>query len=381
MSFFWKFLCSNVLAVLMVTACPGCTMVKTIAGDGTPGCSDGPGLSARFNQPSGVLTDPWVNIYVADAGCHQVRQIVHGAGNVTTFAGTGSFGCQNGNVLKQAQFNYPVDIARDPGGNYFVADRNNHTIRKITAAGMVSTLAGVCQKAIGPTECQPHVKPCNVNVTVPEVATVDPANDDIPQALFNRPSAVVVDGSGNVLVADYGTCSVRKIDPHGTVTTIGKKDGTKIPSIVHCCTCRGPFQHPAGIDTDAAGNIYVSEFWGHRISKIDIATENVTTIAGTSFGFRDGPGAEAKFYHPYHISVDKLTGDIYVADLGNSKIRKIANDAVHTVSTFAGTGVSGFHDGKAADAEFNHPRGIEYVKKLLLYIGDTYNHRVREIDP
>ncbi|MBI5748438.1 MAG: hypothetical protein HZA00_04875 [Nitrospinae bacterium] len=359
-----------------------CTTVKTVAGTGVAGCVDGAGLASTFNDPSGVVTDPWQNIYVADSGCNKIRQVVHGPNNVTSYAGTGTAGCADGNVLTTATFRSPVDVARDTAGNYYVADQQNHVIRKIDqGSGIVTTVAGQCGQALlPPQECQEGVKPCLVKTKVPDVVSVK-------VALFSSPSGVAVDNVGNIYVADYGTCSVRKIDTKGVVTTVGKKDGEKVPAYATCCgQCTGPFSYPTGIDVDAAGNIYVVEYWGHKISKIAAATENITVLAGSNWGYKDGPGNQAAFMHPYHLVLDQATGDIYVADLGNNRIRKIANDAAHTVSTLAGDGVLGFKDctsigSSVKCAEFNHPRGIEFVKKLLLYIGDTGNNRIREIDP
>ncbi len=367
-------------ALYCIVALSACTSVKTIAGTGTAGCADGPGLAATLNEPSGITTDPWQNIYIADSGCNKIRQIVHGAGNVTTFAGTGTVGCADGAVLTAAQFHNPMDVVRDSAGNYYVADQSSHLIKKITPAGTVETIAGQCDKALSaPKVCQDNKEPCAVSTPVP-------AKVSAREALFNSPAALAVDNKGNIFVADWGTCSVRKIDVEGIVTTIGKRDGKDVPASVTCCSCSGPFPYPSGIDLDAAGNIYVSEYYGHKISKIDAATREISTWAGGTWGYRDGPGNQAAFLYPYHIAVDKATGDIYVADLGNNRIRKIANDAARTVSTLAGDGVIGFKDCSAIGstvpcAEFNNPRGIEYVKKLLLYIGDTKNHRVRELDP
>jgi len=368
----------SVVVISILFLLSACTTVRTIAGNGTDGCANGAGLSSEFKAPSGLDTDPWENVYVADSGCNMIRQIVHGPGNVTPYAGTGTAGCTNGDVLTTAEFNYPVDITRDSAGNYYVADQQNHVIRKISPAGIVSTVAGQCGQALLPPQSCLEETPCSVKTPVPEVVSVK-------EALFSRPSGVAVDNSGNIFVADYGTCSIRKIDTNGLVTTIGKKDGKKVSAYVRCYgQCDGPFSYPTGIDVDSAGNIYVSEYWGNRISRIDAATENITVLAGSGWGYKDGPGAQASFMHPYHLVLDQTSGDIYVADLGNNRIRKIANDATHTVSTLAGDGVLGFNDctkiGSSADcAEFNHPKGIEFVKKLLLYVGDTGNKRIREI--
>jgi sugar lactone lactonase YvrE len=353
---------------------PACINVQTVAGSGDAGCGDGASVSADFKDPSGITVDPWGSIFVADAGCNKIRRIAAGDFFVTTYAGTGAPGCTDGDALNTAKFNYPVDIDRDTAGNYYVADRNNHVIRKITQAGTVETIAGTCgTPLVAPEECVPNEAPCSVKSIVPETVAVS-------DVLFNNPSGVAVDKSGNIYIADYGTCSVRKIDVrNGVVTTIGKKNGVRMSANVGCCGCAGSFRYPTGIDIDSAGNIIVAEYWGHKISKIDAATEEITVIAGNSFGFRDGPGDQASFMHPYHLSVDTATDTIYVVDLGNNRIRKIANDDSHTVSTLAGNGVLGYRDGKATDAEFNHPRGIEFIEYLLVYVGDTGNHRIREI--
>lgn len=354
-----------------------CCKVSTKAGSGTAGFSDGPSSTAKFNRPSGLVTDPWQNIYIADFENHRIRQIVHGPGNVTTFAGTGTAGCNDGDPLTRAQFDHPVDIARDAAGNYYVADWNNHAIRKIDiGTGMVTTFAGQCGKAA------PRPDDCGGWIVVPDSIPAD-------SAFFRYPSGIAVDPEGNVYVADYGTCSVRKID---AITRLVTLVGKKAYASVGCCDCDGFFDNPTGIDLDAAGNIYVAEYWGKcQIKKID-PSGAITVWAGTGQGYKDGPGiTEARFMHPYHLVVDKATGNIYVADMGNNRIRKIANDAAHTVCTVAGNGVSGFnddtwrgsccgyHDG--GDAQFNGPKGIEFVKQLLIYVGDTENHRIREIDP
>jgi DNA-binding beta-propeller fold protein YncE len=354
-----------------------CCKVSTVAGTGVPGSTDGPPATAQFNNPSGLVTDPWQHIYVADYENNKIRQIAHGTYTVSPFAGTGTAGCIDGHMLKQAQFYHPVDIARDATGNFYIADQGNQVIRKINiGTGMVTTIAGQCNKQF------PRPYGCNDWIAVPESVPAD-------SALFSSPSGIAVDPEGNVYVADFGTCSVRKINAaSGLVTLVGKKASAS----VGCCGCQGLFSNPTGIDLDAKGNIYVAEYWGAcQIKKID-PSGTVTVWAGTVQGYRDGPGTtEARFMHPYHIVVDKTTGNIYVADLGNNRIRKIANDAAHTVCTVAGNGVSGFSDdswiggcckhNSGGDAEFNHPRGIEFVEELLLYVGDTENHRIRKIDP
>ena len=375
-----KQICKIVLVVagiFFLCLLTSCCRVTTKAGSGTAGFSNGPPATAQFNRPSGLVTDPWQNIYIADSENHRIRQIVHGPGNVTTFAGTGTVGCDDGDPLMKAQFNHPVDIARDAAGNFYIADRNNHAIRKIDiGTGIVTTFAGQCGNPF------PEPDGCEDWIAVP---------DSVPKdtALFRYPSGIAVDKSGNVYVADYGTCSIRKIDAvTGLVTLVGVNAAATTD--VGCRRCRGLFRWPTGIDLDAAGNIYVADHWGqHQIKQVNPAG-NVIVWAGNGPGYRDGPGSDARFRHPYHLVLDKDNGNIYVADMGNNRIRKIMNDAAHTVCTMAGNGVSGFNNDtwrgdccrhhNGGDAQFNQPRGIEFVEQLLLYIGDTNNHRVRKIE-
>jgi DNA-binding beta-propeller fold protein YncE len=366
-----------ITGLVLVFSLASCVSVKTKAGSGTAGFQDGAANTAQFNKPYGLVSDPWQNVYVADCYNNRIRQIVNGPNNVVTFAGTGAAGCTNGHILNAATFNHPVDVARDNAGNFYVADRDNHVIRMINiGTGMVSTLAGQCGRST------PHPSGCGEYNPVPDSVSAE-------QALFNTPSGVAVDERGNVYVADYWDCSIRKIDAKThMVTIVGKNPNSKIG----CCSCLGLFSFPTGVDVDANGNIFVAEYWGNnQIKKID-PSGNVTVWAGVAPGYRDGAGiTEARFMHPYHLVVNKANGDIYVADAGNNRIRKIKNDSLHTVCTVAGNGVSGFSDDSwigstcsqndGHDAQFNRPAGIEFVKDFLLYIGDSDNNRVREIDP
>ena len=270
-------------------------VVTTIAGTpGVYGSADGIGSAARFCDPSGVAVDSTGNVYVADSSNDTIRKITPG-GTVTTLAGlAGAWGSADG-PGSAARFNMPYGVAVDGPGNVYVADSQNHTIRKITPGGVVTTLAG---SAGVPGSADEHG-----NV-----------------ARFCLPWAVAVDVYGNVYVADLGNSLVRKLAPGGVVTTLagsagvqGTKDGVGKAAL---------FEAPIGVAVDGAGNVYVADFGGCDIRKI-APNEGVTTVAGTPQvqGSADGTGSAARFNGPSGIGVDGAA-NLYVADTGNNTIRK-----------------------------------------------------------
>ena len=256
--------------------------VTTLAGNTfVQGFADGSGTNARFNNPYGVAVDGAGNVYVADVDNHRIRKITP-AGAVTTLAGDGT----------TTPFNHPGGVAVDGTGNVYVADSFNNRIRKITPGGAVTTFAGSTD--FGST---------NGNGTI---------------ARFRSPQGVAVDGAGNVYVADTSNHQIRKITPGGDVSTLagstqGFADGNG---------ALAQFFGAAGVAVDGAGNVYVADAGNHRIRKITPAGA-VTTVAGSTLGFADGNGTNARFRFPYGVAVDGAGGNVYVADPGNSQIRHI----------------------------------------------------------
>jgi sugar lactone lactonase YvrE len=328
---------------------------ETLAGNIGYNATDGLGSAARFFVPFAVAVDGSGNVYVADQGNHTIRKIT-AAGMVTTLAGqAGSFGSANG-AAADARFNTPVGVAVDGSGNVYVADKGNQTIRKITAAGQVTTFAGT--------------------------AGVSGSTDSADGApLFNNPWGVAVDGSGNVYVADSGNNTIRKITPAGVVTTLagqlsaGSLDGTGAAA---------QFFQPKGVAVDASGTVYVADSGNHTIRKITAAGV-VTTLAGqvgvgdptTNSGSTDGSGSAARFNTPTSVAVDD-GGNVYVADRGNHAIRKIT--ATGEVTTLAGTaGSAGTTDGAGTDARFSQPSGVALDGSGALYVADTANNTIRKI--
>jgi PKD repeat protein len=272
-------------------------MVSTLAGLAfNYGSADGTGSAARFEYPFGVAADSVGNVYVADTDNYTIRKITPD-GVVTTLAGlAGNYGSADG-TGSAARFYYPYGLAADSGGNVYVADTENSTIRKVTPDGVVTTLAGLAGNYGG----------------------TDGTNS---AARFSTPTGVAVDSAGNVYVADYGNSTIRKVTPVGTnwvVSTlaglaynIGSADGTGSAA---------RFYAPFGVAVDSAGNVYVADMYNDTIRKITPGGV-VSTLGGLagSSGSADGTGSAARFYDPFGVAVDGA-GDVYVADTYNSTIR------------------------------------------------------------
>jgi sugar lactone lactonase YvrE len=280
---------------------------------------------------------------------------------VSTFTGAPAVPGHTDGIGAAASFDSPSGIATDRAGNVYVADEYNGSIRAITPEGVVSTLAGApyLGSAFIPTECQ----------SADGIGTA---------AKFCAPQGVAIDNAGNVYVADTNNCTIRKITPAGVVSTLAGTAGAC--SSVDATGSAARFLGPTGIATDSAGNVYVSDPGNSTIRKITPAGV-VSTFAGTAgaIGSADGTGSAARFDVPIGIAIDSA-GNVYVADQGNSTIRKITPNGM--VSTLAGAaGVVGSADGVASSARFNYPRGIAIDSTNNLYVADTSNSTIRKITP
>jgi sugar lactone lactonase YvrE len=338
-------------------------IVTTLAGSaGFPGSKDGSNSVARFNRPSGVAVDfAGNNIYIADAGNKTIRQASHIGTNwaVTTIAGTanqtGNYDGTNGTIRFGVLVLGPQNLALDNAGNLIVADTGNSTIRKLTPVGtnwIASTLAGN--------------------------GSIGTANGTNSGAQFYNPYGVVVDSAGNIYVAD-GDNVVRKMTPQGTnwvVTTIagdtafGSVDGTGTAA---------EFFGLMGIAVDGADNLFVTDTINNTIRMITPATV-VTTIAGTvqHRGTNDGGGTTAQFYLPFGVATD-LASNVYVGDQGNHLIRKIAPNG--TVTTLAGNPDGGSQDGTNALAAFRQPSSLAVDAGGNIYVADSGNYKIRRVSP
>ncbi len=282
-------------------------MIKTIVKD--------------LSGPQGLASDGMGNYYVASASLNQILR-VSGTGAVSVFAGSGTGGYQDGPAVA-ARFNDPEGIAMDSQGNLFVADAGNSAIRRISPGGMVTTWAG--GQNIGWQDGQGG------------------------SAKFNEPFGIAMDGLGNLFIADAGNMAIRRISPSGTVSTIAGG-----PGFTNQKSGNTLFTDPEGIAVDRDGNLYVTDAGNASVVKIG-GTGQVTLLAGgNGAGFSDGLGPAARFYKPFGITVDSQ-GTLYIADAGNSAIRKVT--PFGQVTTIAGGTELGNPDGPSTNL-VNSPEGI-----------------------
>jgi sugar lactone lactonase YvrE len=297
------------------------------------GSFDGQGREARFAWPLAVAVDAAGTVYVGDTSNGTIRKISP-SGAVTTLAGLAGVGGGADGRGDAARFRRPFGVAVDAAGYVYVADVDSSTIRKISPAGDVTTLAGLAD-------------------------TVGASEGRGAEARFNNPAAVAVDASGTVFVADTANRAIRKITPAGDVTTFAKLD-----------------RYPCGVVV-SGGNVYVTEQDFQSILKI-APNGGVTTLAGGfGVGSADGTGTAATFARLFGITADGA-GNLYVADVNNSTIRKVTPAGV--VTTLAGlAGSSDYVDGAAAAARFAGPFGVVATGGGDVYVADTDNHVIRRV--
>ena len=324
-------------------------IVTTLAGSaGLSGSTDGTGSVARFARPADVAVDPAGNLFVADTNNHTIRRISV-AGVVTTLAGqAGASGGSDGSG--SARFSHPSGVAVDAAGTVYVADTDNATIRKVTVAGSVSTLAGLA-------------------------GVSGSADGTGSTARFHGPSGIVVDAAGILFVADTLNHTIRQVTPAGAVTTIAGAAGAS--GALDATETFARFHGPQGLALDTAGNLFVADTNNHTIRRVVTGTGAVSTVAGQAgiAGSADGAGNLAQFYFPSGVAVDG-TGRLFVADTDNHTLREIAPSG--TVSTPAGrAGSSGSADGTGAAARLAFPTGIAVSGSGDIYVVDTDNHTIR----
>jgi sugar lactone lactonase YvrE/thiol-disulfide isomerase/thioredoxin len=343
--------------------------VSTLAGQPlTSGSADGTGSAARFFYPSGVAADSAGNLYLADTDNDTIRKIVASTGTVTTLAGlAGNSGSTDG-TGSAARFDNPSGLAVDSAGNVYVADTLNNMLRRVTPAGVVSTVAGSPGAA----------------------GSLDGTGT---AALFNGPQGLAIDSSNNLYVADTNNHTIRKVVlSTGAVTTVAGLAGN--PGSADGMVDLAQFNYPSGVAVDSSNNLYVADSENHTIRMISVVgliasplgtpgSTVVSTLAGTAgnSGGADGTGGSARFNSPSAVAVDS-SGTLYVADTDNFTIRTVvpSTGAVTTgvVTTLAGLAeTSGSADGMGSAVRFFHPAGIAVDSSGNLYVADTDNDTVR----
>jgi sugar lactone lactonase YvrE len=415
--------------------------ITTVAGNGIVHCDavngcnafsgdDGPATNAQLNWPNGVAVDRAGNLLIADAGHNRIRK-VDTAGTITTVAGTGSVSCGSsycggfsgdGGPATSARLSNPAGVAADAAGNLFIADTSNQRLREVDTAGIIATVAGNGTTSFGgdtgPGTSAQLKGPSGValdlagNLFIPDagnnrirmvdsagtITTVagggsDGLGDGGPatNAQLNLAyslsaeyhlayAGVAVDAAGNLLIADVGNQRIRKVDTAGTITTVAG-NGTYGFGGDEGPATSAQLNLPSGVAVDLAGNLFIADSWNQRIRKVD-TTGTITTVAGGgNDGLGDGgPATSAQLSLPSGLAVD-AAGNLFIADLGNNRIRKV--DAAGTINTVAGTGDGGFagDGGPATNAQLKSPSDVVVDAAGTLFIVDSYNQRLRKVDP
>jgi hypothetical protein len=315
---------------------------------GVAGFANGPAGSALFNTPRGITIDENDNIYVADELNHRIRKVTPG-GTAITFAGSDAQGHLDGTSVA-AMFNSPHDIDLDRlNGFFYVADKLNHTVRRISTGGDVTTAVGI---------------------------PGSPGFVDAPglSARLNSPTGIALEGEQlNLYIADAGNHCIRKMDEFEVVTTFagsmvdGQQDGVGTAA---------KFSLPFDITWDSSGYLFVTDQVNNNVRRIVKNTRNVTTVAGVGNpGYLDGPGTQALFNAPSGVA--SWYNEVMVCDFENNRIRFITPSKM--VTTIAGDGTGAFLDGAGAVARFNKPGGIVRDRNGDFYIADTENHCIRKM--
>ena len=367
--------------------------VVTFAGTpGQEGPANGTGAAARFNEPFGVAVDDGGTVYVADASNNAIRKITS-SGVVSTLAGGGAAGSSDG-TGSTARLDEPRGIAVDATGTIYVADYDNHLIRKISPAGVVTTLAGRADapgNADGVGTAAAFRGPMGIAVDAAGVVYVaDTGNRSVrrittdglvttitlPGSALSEPRGIAVDAAGVITVADYGSHSIRSITTSGAVSTLAGTTGT--PGMTDATGAAARFHFPSGLAVASTGVIYVADTDNDTVRSIAPGAV-VTTIAGQAgrTSSVDGPGAVARFEDPFSAAVD-ADGVVFVADSAAHVIRRITPDGM--VTTYAGSpGSYGSADGSGSAARFYSPFGVAVDAAGMVYVADSFNGTVRKI--
>ena len=330
-------------------------IISTVAGGGTGG-DGGPATSASVWLPYDVFVDGSGNIYIAEGGNRRIRK-VDTSGIISTVAGDGTYGFSgDGGPATSASVSEPVGVFVDGLSNIYIAEEDSHRIRKVDTSGIISTVAG--------------------NGTRGFSGDGGPATS----ASLSSPQSVFVDGLGNIYIVDAGNYRIRKVDTSGIISTV------PLDGLVGFSGDGGPATDaklftPRGVFVDGSGNIYIADMNNGRIRKVD-TSGIISTVAGNgTFGFSGdgGPATDASLFNPLGVSVDG-SGNIYIADMNNGRIRKVDTSGI--ISTVAGNGTFGFSGdgGPATDASLFNPLGVSVDGSGVIYIADTNNHRIRKVD-
>ncbi|MCW3121011.1 MAG: Leucinerich repeat protein-like protein [Flavipsychrobacter sp.] len=332
-------------------------IITTFAGNGTPayGGDGGPAPSAKIYAPGGVCLDAAGNLYIADRNNQCIRKVTGGI--ISTIAGTGAIGYSgDGGPATNATFHDPIELTIDVAGNIYIGDANNNAVRKINTAGIISTVAGT------------------------GVAGYNGDGIAATSAKLFQPYGVCLDAAGNLYIGDFFNHRVRKVSTTGIISTFAGT-GTAGYSSDGIAASTSKLNNPHMLWMDPSGNLIISDNANHRIRKVN-TSGIISTIAGngTPGYVMDGvPATSTGIYFPGGVAMD-VAGNLYFAENGDARVRKI--DVSGIISTIAGTGTGGFSgDGGAATlAKISGPTDVDVDGSGNIYIADCNNNRIRKIN-
>ena len=348
-----------IVTVAQSTVTASSYTISTVAGNGTSGSSGDGGLAtlAELDYPTGVAVDGAGNLFIADTFNARIRKVTP-AGAISTVAGNGTRGFSgDGGPATSAELRLPSGIAFDSAGNLFIADETNNRIRKVTAAGTISTVAGN--------------------------GTAGFSGDGGPAAaaeLF-EPEGVAVDSAGNLYIADSINNRIRKVTAAGTISTVAG-NGTQGFSGDGGRAVLAELNQPSGIAVDSAGNLFIADLVNGVIREVT-AAGTISTVAGNGMCCFDGDGGlatSAELFEPWDVAVD-AAGNLFIVDSGNYRIRRVTPAGM--IGTVAGNGTPGFSGdgGPATSAELRGPQYVALDGTGNVFFSDTNNERIGKLTP
>jgi RHS repeat-associated protein/uncharacterized repeat protein (TIGR01451 family) len=331
-------------------------IIAIVAGTGVRGDSGdgGPALLAQLNQPTGLHVDAAGNLYIADMSGSKVRKVDRN-GTITTIAGDGTrgFDGDSGPAIG-SKLNRPRGVAVDRAGNIYIADTQNNRIRKVDLNGIITTIAGSSAGYSG--DGGPAV-----------------------QAQLYLPYGVALDASGTIYIADTHNNRVRKIDPNGIITTVAGSSSYALGDGGPATKAR--LSIPSHVAVDAEGNLFIADLQNNRVRKVD-ANGIITTVVGGVFGYNgDGiPAESARIHDPVNVAVDGA-GNLYFSDYYNHRVRKVDGNGI--ISTVVGNGIQGVsgNGGPATEAQISYPYGLALDPSGNLSISENFSPTVRKVAP
>lgn len=328
----------------------------TLAGNGAYGFVDAQGEAARFYNPSSIALLPTGDLLVMDRYNHRLRKI-QANGVVSTFWGNGERGNLDGDS-NQGRLNQAIALQTLTSGDVVIADAQNHSLRKLSPQGLLTTLAGTGSESPRDAENQAQIK-----------------DGPALKADFNWPADLAADAAGNLYIADRHNHAIRKLSPDGMVSTLA---GNGAAGYAEGTGKKAAFNEPMGIVLGPDQALYVSDSQNNVIRRVTLQGE-VTTFAGSGqAGSRDDIAERAEFRTPAGLDFDKA-GNLYVADRLNHRIRVIRKDK--QVSSLGGNGKPAFQDGSGENSAFNYPFDVVMAPTGQLYVADYSNHAVRVLKP